>query len=135
MIHSHPVSEPLPSASAIAQTKSGEVVLIRRSAELPVLGGYGAFPGGGISEEDRALALGGGPLGPARTAALRELLEETGLLLDGDRLRAVPDELRDAGLTRAIAALGAKIDPERLVPAVRFITPDLIPIRFDTQFF
>jgi 8-oxo-dGTP pyrophosphatase MutT (NUDIX family) len=73
--------------------------------------GVWVFPGGGVSEAD-----GGDPAAPAeqvaeeayRACAVRELAEEVGIALDG---------------------------PEDLVPYSRWITPELVPTRFDTRFY
>lgn len=100
-----------PSASVVPWRRSGngiEVYWIRRADELPFMGGWHAFPGGGLSRTDAAVPVTGTPAGagegpPAAgfpeslgggtddpgpdlvpglvAAALRELFEEAGLLL------------------------------------------------------
>ena len=101
-----------PSAAVIPWRRTGgrtryglEVYWIKRSEELPFMGGWHAFPGGGLSRSDAALPVAGRPAGlgegPAAlgfpeslieepgpdeipgllAAALRELFEEVGLLL------------------------------------------------------
>lgn len=75
-----------------------EVLLVRRNPTAPLLGGFWVFPGGTVQPDDRD------PL----AAALRELLEETGL------------------------ALGPEAAP---IPFSRWITPAEVAPRFDAVFF
>ena len=75
-----------------------EVLLGRRNAGARFMPGAWVFPGGAIEDRD----------GDLRTTALRELVEEAGLQLEG---------------------------PEVLVPWSRWITPRHLPIRFDTSFY
>ena len=66
------------------------------------MGGAWVFPGGAVDP-----AEGSGPQA-LRAAAVRELREEAGIVLDG---------------------------PSALVPYARWITPEAVKIRFDTWFF
>ncbi len=129
---------PRPSASVVPWRRVGgehgelQVFWVRRSPSLPFMGGWHAFPGGGLDRRDAEIAVRGVPRGfedeqhrvpqpageprdlPADSVpglvacALRELGEETGL------------DLADAG---------------RLVFAGRWLTPPLGPLRFDNRFF
>src|SRR5215213_11054222 len=107
-----PALPPVRPSAAIVPWRRGdagiEVYWIRRADELPFMGGWHAFPGGGVSRSDAGLpvtgtpagagegppaagfpeALGGGTDAPGPdlvpglvAGALRELFEETGLLL------------------------------------------------------
>jgi 8-oxo-dGTP pyrophosphatase MutT (NUDIX family) len=76
-----------------------EVLLVRRTPKARFMGGAWVFPGGAVDKAD-----GSGH----RAAAIRELEEEAGLVLD---------------------------DPAALVPFARWITPAEVSIRFDTWFF
>ncbi|MCB1055510.1 MAG: MBL fold metallo-hydrolase [Acidobacteria bacterium] len=82
--------------------------------------------------------------------ALRELFEETGVAsLDGlssrtsidattrDRLEAARQGLLEHGgsLQEALATMGLRPDPSRLVFAGRWRTPPFTPVRFDNRFF
>jgi 8-oxo-dGTP pyrophosphatase MutT (NUDIX family) len=77
-----------------------EVLLVRRTTDARFMPGAWVFPGGAVDPAD-------GEAGH-RAAAVRELAEEAGVVLD---------------------------DPAALVPFSRWITPPEITIRFDTLFF
>lgn len=79
-----------------------ELLLVKRNPEARFMGGVWVFPGGAV---DRHEGEGDAAL---RTAAVRELEEEAGVVLD---------------------------DPAALVPFSRWITPAEVKIRFDTWFF
>ena len=123
------------SAAVIPWRRRGsgiEVFWVRRAEALPFMGGWHAFPGGGLSRSDAAIPVTGEPAGigelpPAAgfpeslvdepgpdiipglvACAIRELQEETGILLE---------------------------DASRLVWAGRWLTPPFAPVRFDNRFF
>lgn len=108
-----------------------EIFWVRRQDALPFLGGFHSFPGGRLSREDDPAGLGlegGQDDGPLRVCALRELYEETGVLI-GSAQVPVPDfatGVRVGALRPELAAL---------VPAGRWITPPFSPVRFDTAFY
>lgn len=145
-----------------------DVYWVKRSEALPFMGGWHAFPGGGLSRSDAALPVSGEPLlGPEAppsagvpdslrdldepspdllpglaACALRELFEETGILLSTKDVD--PEKLPD--LRRALLAgerscadilkeLGVELDASRLVYAGRWVTPPFAPVRFDNRFF
>ena len=145
-----------------------EVYWVRRAAELPFMGGWHAFPGGGLSRADAAVAVDGHPAGAGErpqaagfpeslggsedpgpdllpglvVCALRELFEETGLLLaapspDPAALEAAQKALlaKEKTFTEILAGLGARLDASRLVWAGRWVTPPFAPVRFDNRFF
>jgi len=83
-----------------------EVLLVQRNAKLAFHGGSWVFPGGRLDAED----YGDGEqdvVTAARRAAVREAREEAGVL----------------------------ISPDHLVLFSRWVTPELVPKRFDTWFF
>jgi 8-oxo-dGTP pyrophosphatase MutT (NUDIX family) len=83
-----------------------EVLLVRRNAQLAFHGGAWVFPGGRLDAEDYA-GVAEDTIAAARRAAVREAREE-------------------AGLT---------VRPDGLVLVARWITPTVLPKRFDTWFF
>ncbi len=147
-----------------------EVFWVQRAEELAFMGGWHAFVGGSVAKADAATPVAGeaqgigsgmaaaapetlldglgelpGDLVPGLLAcALRELLEETGVLLARPAAVALPAELAaarrrvlaDAGaLGRVADELGVTLDASRLVFAGRWLTPPFGPLRFDNRFF
>jgi 8-oxo-dGTP pyrophosphatase MutT (NUDIX family) len=148
-----------------------EVYMIRRHQGMRFLGGYYAFPGGKVDESDatadsldrvyglrfadaEAMFDGLGPV-PALAywvTAVRELLEETGVLLacdaSGRTLDASRPEMLDAidacrkdlmtGVTSfatLLAREGWYVDARQLTYLSHFVTPRSSPIRFAARFF
>lgn len=154
-----------------------EVFWVKRSRELGVLGGWHAFPGGGIAQSDKDVRVLGDPIaqgdiGPAGTpfgsrylrdehhgptvipgllaGAIRELFEETGILLASsysptDPTHPLPTEelarmraelLAEERAFHEMLRASQKIaDASSLVFAGRWITPAISPMRFDNRFF
>ena len=108
-----------------------QVLVVRRAAGSRFLAGYFAFPGGAVEPGDADLAERwfGTRREAARACAVRELLEETGLALTREGMRA-------ADPADGIAAIHAS-PPLRgqLVPISRWVAPARIPVRFDARFF
>lgn len=154
---------PAPSASLllVRDGASGlEVLVLSRSRRLDFAGGMLVFPGGRVDREDHLPALRRAsrtgidtPPGDIawRLAALRELFEETGLLLArgagrasllGERARAAlarrwrrrlhRGSLR---LSHLVARSGLVFDLAALVPFAHWVTPAMAPKRFDTRFY
>ncbi len=152
-----------------------EVYVIRRHRGMKFLGGFYAFPGGKVEPEDRtpeSLArcrgltpdeadalldrLAGGEPDPPALAywltALRELLEESGLLVACDEAGRPVDAGRPevaarvervrAGLGAGRASFAGLLAGEGWYPDLRplrylshFVTPTSSPIRFSARFF
>lgn len=137
-----------------------EVFMVRKAKSLEFAGGAWVFPGGAVDEEDRNPgwhelfpefppgrlseelpdlpredALG------AYVAALRELLEEAGVLLTSwplDHARSAEirqQVLRGGSFLESVRKHGLMLNPERLTYFAHWITPEIYPIRFDTRFF
>ena len=89
-----------------------EVLLVRRTPEAKFMGGVWVFPGGAVDADDGDSDGDSGKAGVGdgahRAAAIRELREEAGVVLD---------------------------DPSALVAFSRWITPAEVRVRFDTHFF
>lgn len=157
-----PPAQPRPAATVVIvrDCESGpEVLLLQRQHASGFVPGAYVFPGGRVDEEDGAavlkeragtLAQGANPALPYWMAAIREVFEETGVLLAGDATgRAAPDataepalaEWREKLLGRR-ASLADLFEAEGLLPAVgelvycgHWITPVAEPRRYDTRFF
>lgn len=151
-----------------------EVYWVKRGETLPFMGGWHAFPGGGLARTDAEIAVlppagalpppppAGAPSTPPDAAAdpdlrpgilacaIRELFEETGILLahppqgeaaagasrDPARLaRARGEALAGRPFAAVLEELGWTADATRLVYAGRWLTPPFAPVRFDNRFF
>lgn len=136
-----------------------EVFFVKRSAGVAFMGGAYVFPGGRLDagdsdpavpcdlsaneaaarlgDDDRARALG------LHVAALRECLEESGILLSTAPVATeVVSELRAALTPRnappigpLLARHGITLAARGLVPFARWVTPRLETKRFDARFF
>jgi 8-oxo-dGTP pyrophosphatase MutT (NUDIX family) len=169
--------EPRPAASVVIVREAArgapeplEVWMIRRHESMKFLGGYYAFPGGRVDAADGAAeALArchgvdvvkaeatfpgheGGPALAFWVTAVRELLEESGILLACDAAgrpiggheaatRTLIASLRKelmagAPLPGLLARQGWKCDLRGLRYLSHFITPTSSPIRFTARFF
>jgi 8-oxo-dGTP pyrophosphatase MutT (NUDIX family) len=87
-----------------------EALMVRRNPAARFMPGAWVFPGGAVSDEDRAGATGEEDPDEAahRLCVRRELAEEAGI------------------------ELGAEV---ALWPCSRWITPEAVPVRFDTRFY
>jgi glyoxylase-like metal-dependent hydrolase (beta-lactamase superfamily II)/8-oxo-dGTP pyrophosphatase MutT (NUDIX family) len=123
-----------------------EVFLVRRGAAQRFLGDFSSFPGGREDPGDAAVPLAGAADADAaaRACAARELFEETGVLLAAGpgrptaaQLAAARQELLAGAIdfAAALARLGVAVDGAALRPAGRWITPDYVPMRYDTAYF
>ena len=119
---------------------------LKRAKNLRMAGGFYAFPGGKVDLEDPTTPAEGSSIGLHRfcLAALRELFEETGVLLAKNAsalsplaLKAFREALMRGQVSFAQEAkkLGLQLDASPLLPAGIWITPAFFPMRFYTQFF
>ncbi len=156
-----PAVKPAPAASILVLRDGAEglqVLVLRRSLGLAFGGGMLAFPGGRVDAGDRFLPASQAGRGDRcaadqafRVAALRELFEETGLLLariPGER-QPVPEATRRRLARRYRRALhrgsldfasvlrrtGLVLETRALVPFAHWVTPAIAPKRFDTRFY
>ncbi len=170
--------EPRPAASVIIVRDAAagaaepiEVYMIRRQRSMKFLGGFYAFPGGKVDPGDAAPAVLAGCCGldaadagrcfPGHdalpplafwVAAVRELLEESGVLLACDgagRIVAAPEPTVAARVDAArqtlvaggadfgalLADAGWRCDLRALRYLSHFVTPATSPIRFSARFF
>jgi 8-oxo-dGTP pyrophosphatase MutT (NUDIX family) len=142
---------PTPAATIVLVrdgAKGAEALLLRRHESLGFLGGLWVFPGGKIEAADEALAGSEHPVAAAAVGGIRELFEETGLLLASPRHTTFNERLARHGHDwrtavhregSAFATLlrteGLNADVEALVPWAHWIPPSDVPRRFDTWFF
>jgi 8-oxo-dGTP pyrophosphatase MutT (NUDIX family) len=170
--------EPRPAASVILVRAAAagapeplDVYMIRRHKGMKFLGGFYAFPGGKVDEadttpeslarcwglsvaaaEDRFPPTAGAPPLAFWMTAIRELLEESGVLLacdaQGRPILASDSSIADtiercrkaliAGETSFAALLARQrwyADTRPLVYLSHFVTPTSSPIRFTARFF
>lgn len=159
-------SVPVRPASTVMLLRDGtaglEVFTLRRAPTMVFAPGMTVFPGGGVEAGDGDPSVPWtGPdakwwagqlrLAPAAAravvvAAVRELFEETGVLLAGDgRAAAVDTALREqareaiteksSALAAVLRRWGSPVRADRLHPWGRWITPVGPPRRYDTFFF
>ena len=126
-----------------------EVYLLRRSSNSPAVPDAYVFPGGTIGNADKSpqarMRLRGQwrPADPAFTfAALRETFEECGLLyasepIDRERLRTARTALLEGkrSFSETLLDLNAFLDATAIHYFSRWITPPVVPQRFDARFF
>lgn len=117
-----------------------EVLLLRRAPQLSFLGGFHAFPGGTVDRADAALCPHAD--GPRRSAALRELFEETGILvaapLPGEQQRrALRAQLEVSSAAWQQAVTQNELAPQwdGLIPMGHWITPPYTPVVYDATYF
>lgn len=145
-----PQSPPRPAATVIIfrRNPSGgdpQLMMVERAAHMRFAGGASVFPGGQVDPADRTLAERLWPSldpedGAARVAAVRETLEETGLVL-GVRQSVTPAAAAAArsalsaenDLAPVLERFGWVLEAERLVPFARWC-PKLVRA-FDTRFY
>ena len=133
-----------------------EVLMVKRHHQIDFASGALVFPGGKSHAGDHDPAWGEHVLGwddydaeqrGLRIAAIREVFEEAGILLARRRNgapiggEACPMEVRkavDAGTTAfldVVRELEAQLDLSMLTTFARWITPVVVPKRFDTWFY
>lgn len=137
--------EPIPAATLVLMRPRlhgpPELLMIERTGDMAFAAGALVFPGGRIDPEDHALAklVGGcGEHDAAKIAAVRETIEETGLVpaFSADAARAIRGGV-EAGetLPALLAANGAALDLDSLTPFARWCPNFRETRRFDTLFF
>jgi len=133
-----------------------EVLMVKRHHQIDFASGALVFPGGKSHAGDHDLNWASHTVGweahdaeqrGLRIAAIREVFEEAGILLarrrDGQPMsgEACPMEVRqavDKGETRfidVISSLDAYLDLDALTVFARWVTPEVVPKRFDTWFY
>lgn len=151
-----------PAATVIvlrpAATHPFDVLLVKRNDAVAFMAGAHVFPGGRVDDTDAALPAGAcdglDRLGRCpgltteeearfRVAAIRELLEEAGLLLarrqgvvaDHDTASAMRAALAPkTSLVGLLSAQGLTIALDAVMPFAHWVTPEIEIRRFDTRF-
>lgn len=140
----------------LRDTPSFEVLMVERHHQIDFASGALVFPGGKWHDGDHDPAwlehlVGGGDALDSdqralRIAAIREVFEEAGVLLarrGGEMIsgEAAPMETRQAvdrgelPFLDVVRNLDAKLDLDSLTVFARWITPVMMPKRFDTWFY
>lgn len=140
---------------------SPEVLMVKRHHQIDFVAGALVFPGGKATDEDASSAwdpFTDGDFGPvqqdARIAAVREAFEESGILLARDKDHRGPDaplvgpDVADAlqsfraGVDRGEVSFLKLMEDNGLVLALdslihfgHWVTPEMMPKRFDTHFY
>ena len=128
-----------------------EVFMVVRHHKIDFASGALVFPGGSVDAGDYAIAADPALCGPAtglderdrasRVAAVRETFEECGVLLArprgsdeglGARIGAKSQE---RPFSEFIVAESLELRLDALTPFAHWITPPILPKRFDTQFY
>jgi 8-oxo-dGTP pyrophosphatase MutT (NUDIX family) len=160
---SKPVSDKLIPAATILLVRDGaeglEVFMVVRHHQIDFASGALVFPGGKVDPKDTHESVRGRVDGAdglddwefsMRVAAIREAYEECGVLLaradgsralvDAKRLAAL-EPRRDAlnkgeiGIGDMLAGEGLRLAADLLTPFAHWITPKMMPKRFDTRFY
>lgn len=133
--------DPDPASSVIVlrpRNELFEVLMVKRHSR-GFFGSLLVFPGGSVDAIDlsdlaKSLVDGNGDDHDYRSAALRELAEETGLLATTGGVRESPD-LRGESLFEYVRSSDLTLAGASLVLVSRWITPEMAPRRFDTLFY
>jgi 8-oxo-dGTP pyrophosphatase MutT (NUDIX family) len=135
-------------ASTICAFRDGpagpEVLMVQRGHTARFMGGAWVFPGGAVDALDSAepavsvtASTAPAEMRPWLAAAVRELVEEVQLWITEPPLVLTQPEafLKDEEVYATAAALGRSFAVDRLAYFANWITPSMVPVRFDTRFF
>lgn len=143
----------IPAATVVVFRRSPEgaapqILMVTRDRAMSFAGGMAVFPGGRVDPADFELASAlshGFDIDEAahRVAAVRETLEETGLVIgitgsasDAEARRARTLLLEQAALAPVLDTMGWTLDLEALVPFARWHPKnERLPRVFDTRFY
>lgn len=151
-----PAIRPAATVLLLRDDPAFEVLMVKRHHQIDFASGALVFPGGKTHAGDHDAAWADWCVGwdevapderPLRIAALREAYEEAAIIMarHGDGGPFCGDD-RTAALREAVANdqhpfielirdLGVKLDLSALTVFARWVTPDLMPKRFDTWFY
>jgi len=115
--------------------------MVRRNPEARFMGGAWVFPGGAVDATDdldlarRAVVCSSTEMLPWSAAAARELVEEAGIWLLESGPVVSSDRPTDEAVYSAVLERDERFSGESLHYFANWITPEPLPIRFDTRFF
>src|SRR6266545_3782989 len=124
-----------------------KVFWVKRGKTLAFMANYHAFPGGQRDADDAEVPILNAdnvPDAAMRVTALREIFEETGVLiargvesLSAERRASMRDELHagQASFKELLEREGLALDASLLIEAPRWVTPETSPRRYNTRFF
>lgn len=146
-----PVSIPAATVIVFRRSPVGgtpQILMVTRDRALAFAGGMAVFPGGRVDPADFELAASAHPAMGAeeaahRIAALRETLEETGLVIgitqrvsDAEARKARTLLLEHGALAPVLSAMNWTLDLDALVPFARWHPKnERLPRVFDTRFY
>jgi 8-oxo-dGTP pyrophosphatase MutT (NUDIX family) len=149
---------PVRPAATVLLVRDGdsglEVFMVVRHHKIDFASGALVFPGGSVDPGDQAIAVDYASCSAAtalderdclsRVAALRETFEECGVLLarprgSGEGVGARAAELgrksQGRSFSELIAAENLELALDALIPFAHWVTPPILPKRFDTRFY
>ena len=140
---------PIPAATVVVLRDAAhgpEVLLTHRPATMAFAAGMHVFPGGRVDADDASPGLAARSVvdaaEAAHVAAVRELWEESGILLADTSAPVGDREAARAALVAGSATFGDLADAldlrfrtDLLAPLSRWVTPPGYPRRFDAHFF
>lgn len=114
--------------------------MVRRGSTAKFMAGAWVFPGGAVDADDHdAVNLDlieglppGSDLGPWLAAVLREVVEETGLWLTDP---PVVQALEDESFYDMAHRMGRRFPARHAAFFANWVTPTMVPVRFDARFF
>ncbi|MFF5234072.1 NUDIX hydrolase [Dactylosporangium sp. NPDC000521] len=158
-------AEPRLASTVVLMRAPFEVYLLRRVPTMAFAASMYVFPGGGVDPRDAAVQPGWAGPSPAEwaarlrlpesvarsvvCAAVREVFEESGVLLAGADVDTVVGDVsgpdwerarialiqRELGFAEFLTDNGLVLRSDLLAPWSRWVTPEFEPRRFDTYFF
>ena len=109
-----------------------EVLMVQRPHTSRFMPSTWVFPGGAVDEMDGQPPSWVDALDDWHVAALRETAEEVGLWITDGGVIEVPPE---SDVFEQASRMDVTLDGDALVYFSNWVTPEVFPIRFDTQFF
>jgi 8-oxo-dGTP pyrophosphatase MutT (NUDIX family) len=106
--------------------------MVRRPWTSRFMPGVWVFPGGAVDVDDASPPDAFGTSDDWIVAALRETMEETAIWITTS---GIVERTLDGAAFPDVLASGLRLDPERLVYFANWITPEALPLRFDTRFY